>query len=179
MSGGTRIDCMHLNPSGRNLRNVWAINPQPYKGAHYATFPEALIEPLIKVATSEKGCCPKCRAPWARIIETKQIKRKRPNDRTDRHAQEGMNSCGNTVAGTETTTLGWKPTCTCGCEETIPCVVYDPFIGSGTVPAVAARLGRDYMGSELKAEYVEHHALRRIRAAEMGIKEIDQGALFA
>ena len=47
-----------VNPSGRNLRDVWAINPQSFPEAHYATFPEKLVEPCIKAATSEKGCCP-------------------------------------------------------------------------------------------------------------------------
>jgi len=38
----------------RNLRNVWAINPQPFSEAHFATFPMALVEPCIK-AGSRKG----------------------------------------------------------------------------------------------------------------------------
>jgi len=33
---------------GRNIRNVWTIATQPYSGAHFATFPPALIEPCIK-----------------------------------------------------------------------------------------------------------------------------------
>lgn len=31
----------------RNRRTVWAINTQPYPGAHFATFPPKLIEPCI------------------------------------------------------------------------------------------------------------------------------------
>ena len=31
----------------RNRRNVWTIATQPYKEAHFATFPEALVEPCI------------------------------------------------------------------------------------------------------------------------------------
>lgn len=34
-----------IDPSargGRNLRSVWTINPRPFKGAHFATFPEEL-----------------------------------------------------------------------------------------------------------------------------------------
>lgn len=38
----------------RNLRSVWTINPQPYREAHFATFPTALVEPCIK-AGSTKG----------------------------------------------------------------------------------------------------------------------------
>ena len=31
----------------RNKRSVWNIAPQPYKEAHFAVFPEALVEPMI------------------------------------------------------------------------------------------------------------------------------------
>jgi hypothetical protein len=31
----------------RNLRSVWVINPQPFRGAHFATFPEKLVEPCL------------------------------------------------------------------------------------------------------------------------------------
>ena len=36
-----------VNPKGRNRRSVWTITTSPYKGAHYATFPPKLIEPMI------------------------------------------------------------------------------------------------------------------------------------
>lgn len=36
------------NPAtGRNKRSVWTVTTQPFKGAHFATFPRALIEPCI------------------------------------------------------------------------------------------------------------------------------------
>ena len=31
----------------RNRRSVWTVATQPYSGAHFATFPPALIEPCI------------------------------------------------------------------------------------------------------------------------------------
>jgi len=31
----------------RNRRSVWTVATRPYKGAHFATFPPALIEPCI------------------------------------------------------------------------------------------------------------------------------------
>jgi DNA modification methylase len=31
----------------RNRRSVWTVATKPYKGAHFATFPTALIEPCI------------------------------------------------------------------------------------------------------------------------------------
>ena len=31
----------------RNKRDVWIVGPQPFRGAHFAVFPEKLIEPCI------------------------------------------------------------------------------------------------------------------------------------
>jgi DNA modification methylase len=38
----------------RRKRSVWSINPEPYQGAHFATFPPSLIEPCI-LAGSRAG----------------------------------------------------------------------------------------------------------------------------
>jgi DNA modification methylase len=37
----------HFYPDERNRRSVWTIATQPYPEAHFATFPEALVEPCI------------------------------------------------------------------------------------------------------------------------------------
>jgi len=175
------------NPSGRNLRDVFCINPQAYPDSHYATFPEKLVEPCIKVATSEKGCCPKCGAQWARIVDTKAINRTRPKG-------AGVDSEIGTkgrAGELNTTNLGWFPTCKCfgspqqvawdvkmGILEyaPVPCIVYDPFMGSGTVAAVAARLGRNYLGSELNEDYVNNQAKYRVAEGETGITKEEQRA---
>jgi hypothetical protein len=64
------------NPEGmvefggmRNARDVWHINPRPYRGAHFATFPVELAERCIKAGTSEHGCCAACGAPWQRLTQ--------------------------------------------------------------------------------------------------------------
>jgi DNA modification methylase len=44
----------HVYDGFRNRRSVWSINPKPYKGAHFATFPPELIKPIIETC-SEKG----------------------------------------------------------------------------------------------------------------------------
>ena len=36
---------------GANIRNVWTVATQPFSGAHFATFPPALIEPCIKAGS--------------------------------------------------------------------------------------------------------------------------------
>ncbi len=40
---------------GANLRNVWSIATAPFSGAHFATFPPALVEPCIKAGCPEGG----------------------------------------------------------------------------------------------------------------------------
>ncbi|KKN13092.1 hypothetical protein LCGC14_1009820 [marine sediment metagenome] len=43
------------NPAGRNRRSVWEIATQPYPEAHFATFPEKLVEPCILAGCPEGG----------------------------------------------------------------------------------------------------------------------------
>jgi len=147
--------------SGRNKRTVWEIPTQPYPEAHFATFPEALVLPCIQAGTSERGCCPKCGAPWERVMETEYW-----NDTT----RSGRPAGGNNVKGGEDqgartfasgartrridSTVGWRPTCSCGVAETVPATVLDPFAGSGTTLLVAAKNGRHSIGIELQADYV-------------------------
>lgn len=47
-----------MNENGehiRNKRSVWTITTKPYSGAHFATFPEELIIPMVKAGCPEKG----------------------------------------------------------------------------------------------------------------------------
>ena len=73
----------------RNKRDVWTINTKPFRGAHFAVMPEALVEPCVLAGSAE----------------------------------------GDTVL--------------------------DPFTGSGTVAVVANRHGRNFVGTELNAEYAQ------------------------
>ena len=73
----------------RNKRDVWTITTKPFKGAHFAVMPEALVEPCVLAGSAE----------------------------------------GDTVL--------------------------DPFTGSGTVAVVANRHGRNFVGTELNADYAE------------------------
>ena len=47
---GTRF----VNPEGRNKRSVWTITTKPFKEAHFAVMPEALVEPCV-LAGSARG----------------------------------------------------------------------------------------------------------------------------
>ena len=60
-------------------------------------------------------------------------------------------------------TVEWEKTCKCVDAEVVPCVVFDPFTGSGTTAVVALANGRNFVGTELNPEYV--------KIAEARIKE--------
>jgi DNA modification methylase len=153
----------------RNPRSVWAIQTKPFKDAHFATFPEKLVEPCIKAGVSQAGCCSKCFSPFERIVNKKRMKRTefppddpryRPNTYQGAYGEiNGKNDAGYT----HTETIGWKKTCKCN-SEVIPCIVLDPFMGSGTVGVVCKKMNCDYIGIELNPKYV--------RMAKKRIKEI-------
>lgn len=85
----------------RNKRSVWTISTEKFSGAHFATFPKALVEPCI-LAGSRSGD-----------------------------------------------------------------IVFDPFMGSGTVAQVAQNLGRKWVGAELNPEYIK---LQKERTKQLGLE---------
>lgn len=48
----TQNDRAGNHPLGRNKRSVWAINPRPYKGAHFAVMPEELASLCIRAGSA-------------------------------------------------------------------------------------------------------------------------------
>lgn len=112
-------DRVLTNSSGRNIRTVWDIATQPYSGAHFATMPTEIPRRCIRAATSERGCCPACGAPWRRVVERRQL----PfvaNSEIDRYGN-GKAGVHRKVGGqyqkwlnaNPPTTTGWQPTCEC------------------------------------------------------------------
>lgn len=141
----------------RNMRNVWQFPTQPYSGAHFAVFPEEIPRRAILASTSSKGACVKCGAPWKRILEVSELKGELPNYTTKYDKLSQQDGAARMALRRETLraatgnhddyfpekrTLGWEPACKCGCEETRPCLVLDPFGGSGTTGRVATELNR-------------------------------------
>jgi hypothetical protein len=155
----------------------------PFPGAHFATFPQRLVEPCILAGTSEHGCCSICGAPFRRIVErgAELLEQKRRGG----SARDGQyhGKAQKVYAGTgaqdpsavkarilegmrERRTVGWKPGCRHTLREIEPCTVLDPFAGSGTTGLVAERLGRAFIGIELNPAYVEM-ASRRLAPSEV------------
>jgi DNA modification methylase len=95
-------EAMALMPIDRNMRTVWTMPTEPFKGAHFATFPRELARRCILA-----GCPP---------------------------------------GG----------------------IVFDPFMGSGTVAEVAMSLGRRYIGCELNPESAA--MLKTLRSGQVGLQ---------
>lgn len=153
---------------GRNKRSVWWIPTEPFPESHFAVFPQALVRPCIKAGTSEYGCCPECGAPWERVTE--RVRQPRGDCFGKRQGALDHGQAGSPyMQVVSALTIGCRPTCSCGIEDTIPCVVLDPFGGAGTTTLTAMSLDRDSIYIDLKREYVEM-ALKRC-----GFKE---GKLF-
>jgi DNA modification methylase len=164
--GGTRTHPIGYREftGTKNKRSVWTVTPRGYKGAHFATFPPKLIEPCVLAGTSEWGACVKCGAPFKRVTEKTKLKRDRPNDYVKRTGEPGTgNSCSNSVAGVSIKTLGWAPTCSHPAGEVRPCLVCDPFIGSGTSAVVSLQHGRHCVGIDLFSDYLDDHCIPRVQ----------------
>jgi len=144
------------NDDGRNKRSVWEITTQPYSEAHFATYPEKLVEPCILAGTPEKGVCAECKNPWEREILLTRSDFRDDKGRTHSLAHQRMGKQPPPEKGwkSERETIGWKPMCGCN-ANTVPATVLDPFVGSGTTCAVSQRLGRHSIGIDASAEYLE------------------------
>jgi DNA modification methylase len=105
-----------FNPAGRNLWNYWMLGSEPSREEHYAAYPSELVRRCLAAGTSERGCCPTCGAPWARIVDTHYQKGYRTGHLGYAYKGDttGMVDRSNRPAIDKITkTLGWRPTCTC------------------------------------------------------------------
>jgi site-specific DNA-methyltransferase (adenine-specific) len=113
------------HPLGKNPGDVWSMSVSQFRGAHFATYPEHLVERML-LAGCPAHRCTRCRAPWIQPLKRD---------------------------GTTASRSPPQPTCACGAERE-PGIVLDPFIGSGTTAIAAAKLDRDWLGIELNPEYI-------------------------
>jgi len=151
----------------RNMRCVWDITTKGYKEAHFATFPEKLIEPMIK-AGCPKEICVKCGKAREKIYRPKftdhtgttesEYDTKKSTAGRLALLRQAARERGEEYTG-EKELVGYTD---CGCNAGFtPGVVADIFMGSGTTAVVAKNLGRQWVCIELNEKYIEM-ANRRI-----------------
>lgn len=151
-----------------NLRDVWSIAAEPLREQHYASFPTRLVSLCLRAGTSARGYCPRCGAPWCRVVESTEVQY-RPNSASNRgHSDYDRNGTPDRpqrgAIGAETKTIDWRPTCPCPeAADPRPGRVLDPFCGSARTGLEALRLGLDFTGVELNPDYVSL-ATRLLRA---------------
>ena len=151
----------------RNRRSVWTVNTAGFAEAHFATFPEKLVEPMV-LAGCPEWVCERCGAPYEAQVEKESYwEARKANGATGGAKTIGHNGThgrgmAHDLGGGAVTHYGYAPSCTCNAGKRAG-VVLDPFAGAGTTALVAKRLNRRYIGCDLNAEYVEM-ARRRVES---------------
>ena len=181
-----REDCEDTGT--RNKRSVWNVNTKPYPGAHFAVWPEALVEPMVKAGSSEHGVCSECGAPWKRSKVKKPVEGKEgvstggdPSRKDGGARVSDPSGGGGNVLARKTFAGAWQPTCECDAGEPVRATVMDIFSGSATTGAVAMRLGRNYIGTDLQPDYFDlaESRLRGRKAPKKGGKADDTPDLLS
>lgn len=118
----------------------------------------------IQASTSAAGCCAACGSQYAPVVEKGRVETRPALDskvwkQDAATATDGQRSTASPnrdpyrhIAVKRTT--GYRPTCGCNAGEPVPCVVGDPFTGSGTSLQVAINTGRRFVGSEIAEHYL-------------------------
>jgi site-specific DNA-methyltransferase (adenine-specific) len=153
---------------GRNKRSVWTIPTQAFPEAHFATYPEKLVEPCISAGCPEE-VCPKCGVARERILKQgdRIVTSERGKYGLTITKNKDRNECLGSAAermppgkAYDYTTTGFTD---CGCGVGFePGVVMDPFAGAATTGLVALKLCRSFVGIKLNPAYVAM-AEKRIR----------------
>lgn len=171
------LESMQNNPLGRNKRTTWTIPTEAFPEAHFATFPCALVEPMIKCGCPE-FICKKCGKARVKVYEIIRPPDYNPSSKDPRNEGRGEMSHHRPLTEIFDVALRSKridkgyTSCSCNAGYE-PGVVLDFFCGSGTVGKVAAYLRRNYILIEAKKEYCRM-AEERVAEPESGVPVAEQ-----
>jgi site-specific DNA-methyltransferase (cytosine-N4-specific) len=153
---GLEHDSCLNDPKGKNPGDIFFINPKPFVEAHFATFPTELPEKIIRCAVPEK-VCKKCGVPVVNIMKpTPEYAAKLGKSWHDHEndLEQGMHQKMEKDSVTASYEKVGEKKCKCNAGFQ-PGVVFDPFMGSGTVARVALDNNRRWLGIEVNEEYVK------------------------
>jgi len=170
-----------------NPESVLDIATRPYHGRHFATYVTDLIEPLI-LAACPRWCCPICGTGWSPVIErpdmgerplrgtSKMLQSEKKRQNWGRRPQSAGRAWQKWRQENPDVVTGYRPSCEHphSLEETVPGIVLDPFIGSGTTGLAAENLGMRWIGLDMSMEYLDHHAKPRAqrRMSSVALKDL-------
>jgi len=153
---------INYGKQGRNKRCVWTIPTQPYPEAHFAVYPEGLIEMPIKAGCPEY-VCKKCGKARVKIYRTKVDPNKVPKKwrktyrgKVELDGSPTKRSISELYAESlakEKTVKGYSD---CGCNAGWESgITLDPFMGAGTTALVALKQRKRFIGIEIKQGYID------------------------
>jgi len=171
------------NPAGAPPLDWWEIPTEGYPGAHFATWPKALLIRPIE-AMCPRRVCLECGRPSERITEDtpeyaanrshSDIYHQFPNKAPEALSRTTGRNGGSrpaAIVSAERITTGWTD---CGHSAWRNGLVLDPFAGSGTTLAVAHGHGRSAIGIDLDVRNVE---LARQRVGPMFFEVVEAVAV--
>jgi hypothetical protein len=165
------IHALSATKKNRNYPTcIWRMAYDSEPGfQHSARFPIKLPELCIISSTSEHGVCARCGKNYTRIVERKEVGKKKARPRitytktfTEEERGIGVHraSPSKDVKTNIRKTIGWKKACKCKTNEVVPASVFDPFLGTGTTAVASELLGRQWAGSELTKHFTREAAMK-------------------
>ena len=146
------------------MPSILDIPTMSHKFAHFAVFPETLVDPLIKAGCPSEACikCGKPKLPF--FTDTGRYYDHRTGEYAEYHTREtkekimeATGASSSSVFNTEVIKekeIKWLPSCKCNADFE-PGTVLDPFAGSGTVGVVVKKQGKSAILIEISPDYTE------------------------
>lgn len=150
------------------------IPTKGFPGAHFAVWPEALVEPMILAGSAEKAC-PVCGAGWLpRKQKVGEFQRRYGKGNLEGSPYENQSSMQAIYEE-----KGLQPTCDCPANDgSGASVVLDPFAGAGTTCLVAKKKHRHWVGIDNSQKYVDMGEKRVAEAEPDADPDANQMRLF-
>lgn len=153
---------MRPNPNGKNPGDVFKITTKAFPEAHFAVYPEKLCEAPIKVGCPE-CVCKKCGQPKRQILKTKpnpnafnirvrDVKAGRIKFEDRKASEAEVKQYQEKKYQSRPMEVVIAKGCKCNSGFKLG-IALDPFCGAGTTCLVAKKLGRGFIGIDIRETY--------------------------
>ena len=158
------VDYLEMERPELLMPSILDIPTMPHSFAHFAVFPETLVDPLITAGCPSEVCvkCGKPKLPF--FTDTGRYYDHGTGEYAEYHTKETNRKIVDVTGVSDSSVFNtdlikervikWLPSCNCNAGFE-PGTVLDPFAGSGTVGVVAKKQGKNAILIEVSPEYVE------------------------